>query len=179
VTSAWEYGNKDPSKTASFKIDSVTPESITAEKMNVVLQSAKYKITLDLRQSSGTWSVVGTKVNNDSVFPHTLISAPLGYSFKCSKSLYYKLGNSTEIDGISLHNIQIQPKFADDSEKLTKFGPAYDCVGFTSPAIWTGIFITFLLLTILSIGITFIMDIRTMDRFDDPKGKTITVNANE
>lgn len=46
-----------------------------------------------------------------------------------------------------------------------------------SPAIWAGLFITFMLLIILSVGITFIMDIRTMDRFDDPKGKTITINA--
>lgn len=40
-------------------------------------------------------------------------------------------------------------------------------------------FITFMLLIILTYGITFIMDIRTMDRFDDPKGKTITINASE
>lgn len=177
--SAWEYGNKDPSKTASFKLDSVTPNDIKADSMSVAMKSAKYNIVLDLRLSHGAWSVFGTKVNDKVIYPHTLVSAPYGYSFKCSKSVYYKFNDNTEIDGISLHDIQIQPKFDDATEKLTKFGPAYDCVGFTSPAIWTGIFITFLLLAILSIGITFIMDIRTMDRFDDPKGKTITVTANE
>lgn len=45
--------------------------------------------------------------------------------------------------------------------------------------IWSGLFITFLLVLILSFGISMMMNIKTMDRFDDPKGKTITISAAE
>lgn len=58
-----------------------------------------------------------------------------------------------------------------------KFDDAYDCVGFTTVPIWSGLFVTLILLLILTFGITMMLDIRTMDRFDDPKGKTITVTA--
>lgn len=60
-----------------------------------------------------------------------------------------------------------------------KFGDAYDCVGFTTGPIWSGIFVTFILALIMTFGLCMIMDIKTMDRFDDPKGKTISINASE
>lgn len=75
---------------------------------------------------------------------------------------------------------QVQPWFdAIGRGNHTYFGDSYDCVGFTSVPIWSGIFITFILLFILTAGITMMIDIKTMDRFDDPKGKTITINASE
>ena len=59
------------------------------------------------------------------------------------------------------------------------FGYPNDCVGFFTITIWSGILTTFLLIGILSFGIIMLMNISTMDRFDDPKGKTITVNVME
>lgn len=59
------------------------------------------------------------------------------------------------------------------------FNDAYDCVGFTTIPIWSGLFVTFILAVIMTMGLTMIMDIKTMDRFDDPKGKTIIINASE
>ncbi|XP_066903083.1 V-type proton ATPase subunit S1-like [Halyomorpha halys] len=46
-------------------------------------------------------------------------------------------------------------------------------------AIWSGLIVTFILGIILAWGITMLLDIRTMDRFDDPKGKTISVSTLE
>ena len=60
-----------------------------------------------------------------------------------------------------------------------QFGPANDCVGFFTIPIWSGLVVTFVLLMVLTFGITMISQINTMDRFDDPKGKTITVNVAE
>jgi len=60
-----------------------------------------------------------------------------------------------------------------------KFGRSYDCVGFFSIGILSGWFITILLLGLLTWGIKMVMNVNTMDRFDDPKGKTITVNATD
>lgn len=69
---------------------------------------------------------------------------------------------------------QIQPYFEDG-----RFGPPIDCVPYFSAAIWSGIFIVFILSIVLAWGIVMIMDINTMDRFDDPKGKTITITATD
>lgn len=49
---------------------------------------------------------------------------------------------------------------------------------FTAP-ILAGLFVVFILLFIVTWGIIMIMDIKTMDRFDDPKGKTISINVVE
>jgi len=72
---------------------------------------------------------------------------------------------------------QIQPFFEPTRE--VKFGVAVDCVEFFTSGIWCGIFVVFILLLIGAWGIIMIMDINTMDRFDDPKGKTITIAATE
>lgn len=42
-----------------------------------------------------------------------------------------------------------------------------------------GFLVVLLYLFILAVGIFFLYDIRTNDRFDDPKGKTITVSATD
>lgn len=59
------------------------------------------------------------------------------------------------------------------------FDDPYNCVGFTTIPIWSGLFVTFILLLIMTFGLTMMMDIKTMDRFDDAKGKTITINTSE
>lgn len=77
-----------------------------------------------------------------------------------------------------LFQIQIFNK-SDTSNNGSRFGDAYDCVGFTSVPIWSALFVTAILLFIMTFGLTMMMDIKTMDRFDDAKGKTITINATD
>lgn len=57
----------------------------------------------------------------------------------------------------------------------TQFGPPWDCVGFFSIGIWSGIFAAAIALLILTYGMMMLANIKTMDRFDDPKGKTIII----
>lgn len=97
------------------------------------------------------------------------------FSYACASSLFFQLKD----DGLYFENLQIQLNFTNAGENLQRFNEAFDCVGFTSPGIWSGLFIVLLLLSIVATGITYIMDIKTMDKFDDPKGKTITINPNE
>jgi len=61
----------------------------------------------------------------------------------------------------------------------TRFLPAYECVGFFTPGIWMGIFMNLILLAIITWGIYMIMSVKTMDRFDDPKGKPISFAGTE
>ncbi|EFN87074.1 Vacuolar ATP synthase subunit S1, partial [Harpegnathos saltator] len=95
---------------------------------------------------------------------------PYNFSYHCSQNVVF----INDMVYLNITNIQVQI----DSKDAT-FNDAYDCVGFTSIPIWTGIFVTAILASIMTWALIMIMDIRTMDRFDDPKGKTITISAAE
>ncbi|KPP61065.1 V-type proton ATPase subunit S1-like [Scleropages formosus] len=60
-----------------------------------------------------------------------------------------------------------------------RFSYANDCASFFTPAIWMGLLTSLLMLLILTYGLHMIMQVCTMDRFDDPKGPTISVPQNE
>uniref|UniRef100_A0A673MNR7 ATPase H+ transporting accessory protein 1b n=1 Tax=Sinocyclocheilus rhinocerous TaxID=307959 RepID=A0A673MNR7_9TELE len=54
------------------------------------------------------------------------------------------------------------------------FSYASDCAGFFTPGIWMGLLTSLLMVFILTYGLHMIMQVRTMDRFDDPKGPAIS-----
>lgn len=60
-----------------------------------------------------------------------------------------------------------------------KFSNGYNCVGFFSIGILSSLFVTFILAGGLFIGIMMMMLIQTPERFDDPKGPTITVPSTD
>jgi len=135
----------------------------------------KSKLTLEFKldTETGYWHLTSATPQDPKQMP-TEMSAPANFSYSCASSLFFPTADKV---GIYFNDFQIQLDF--NGNAPTQFNDSYDCVGFTSAAIWSSLFITFLLLTIVGIGITLIMDIRTMDRFDDPKGKTITVAATD
>lgn len=98
------------------------------------------------------------------------ISFPFGFSYHCSPQTVFVNGTTY----LNIKDMQVQV-----DHKNATFSDAYDCVGFTSIPIWTGIFVTMILGLIMIWALTMIMDIRTMDKFDDPKGKTITISSAE
>ncbi|XP_052392068.1 V-type proton ATPase subunit S1-like [Carassius gibelio] len=59
------------------------------------------------------------------------------------------------------------------------FSYASDCAGFFTPGIWMGLLTSLLMVFILTYGLHMIMQLHTMDRFDDPKGPTISVPQTE
>jgi V-type H+-transporting ATPase S1 subunit len=63
--------------------------------------------------------------------------------------------------------------------KERRFGAAYDCIYFFTIPIWSALFVVTVFSIIMIVGLVMIMDIKTMDMFDDPKGKTITINTSE
>ncbi|RXM93532.1 V-type proton ATPase subunit S1 [Acipenser ruthenus] len=54
-----------------------------------------------------------------------------------------------------------------------------DCAGFFTPGIWMGLLTTLLMVLILTYGLHMLMQLKTMDRFDDPKGASISVPQTE
>ncbi|KAK9294559.1 hypothetical protein QLX08_010866 [Tetragonisca angustula] len=114
-----------------------------------------------------------TTVNEQNLTTNTTIVFPFNFSYHCSQNIIFE--NSSTALSITNLQVQLYTRLAKDP----KFNDAYDCIGFTTIPIWAGIFVTAILASIMIWALTMIIDIRTMDRFDDPKGKTITISAQE
>lgn len=132
-----------------------------------IISSLSFKET-----DAGYVELVSGDLGGESLLGVSDIYAPSGFSYHCSNQ-HFKSANKS----LLIKDFQIQVFLGNTTNE--KFGDAYDCVGFTSAPIWSGLFVTFILLFILTLGLTMMMDIKTMDRFDDAKGKTITINASE
>lgn len=61
----------------------------------------------------------------------------------------------------------------------TDFSYASDCAAFFTPGIWMALLTSLILLLIFIYGVHMIMQLNTMDRFDDPKGPSISVPQTE
>lgn len=129
-------------------------------------------VKLEISQSAMHWKL--SKVTYDSKeYPMIDVGANWPLSYACNEISVFHYNNPAVL---IFTGFQIEPNFIKD-HKILSYGYANNCTGFFSAVIWGALFVIFLLIGILAIGLSFIMDINTMDRFDDPKGKTITINA--
>ena len=55
------------------------------------------------------------------------------------------------------------------------FASAYNCQGYFSNVTWMGIFAAIIIIFFLYVANVFAFSVETIDRFDDPRGPTITV----
>ncbi|KAK6633115.1 hypothetical protein RUM43_012859 [Polyplax serrata] len=104
-----------------------------------------------------------------NLIPSVPVGGPSEYSFFCNPTVVF--GKSTA--SLTFENLQVQPRVG----KGNPFGPVMHCIPYFSIAIWSGLIVVVILSVVLGWGIVMIMDINTNDRFDDPKGKTITITA--
>ncbi|XP_057175257.1 V-type proton ATPase subunit S1b [Triplophysa rosa] len=135
--------------------------------------------------SARNWSVMEQVVieydGKTSVFNGSGgIYSPAEYSFHCQSvsSIQSPLLVPTESAAqwrLSFTDFQIQGFNVTGGN----FSYASDCAGFFTPGIWMGLLTTLLMVLILTYGLHMIMQVRTMDRFDDPKGPAISVPLNE
>ncbi|KAM5145762.1 V-type proton ATPase subunit S1 [Mantella aurantiaca] len=114
------------------------------------------------------------------------VSTPRNYSFHCqyvsSLPAYgpILMNNSSRTTlgaKWNLHVIDFQ--IQGFNVNSLKFSYASDCAGFFSGGIWMGLVTTLLLVFILTYGLHMVMSLKTMDRFDDPKGPSISVPQTE
>ncbi|XP_063064137.1 ATPase H+ transporting accessory protein 1a [Engraulis encrasicolus] len=111
------------------------------------------------------------------------IYAPAEYSYRCevvTSHRYPQLVPRTSKDAanqwkLSFSDFQIQGFSLSGKD----FSYASDCAGFFTPGIWMGLLTSLLMVLILTYGLHMIMQLRTMDRFDDPKGPAISVPQTE
>uniref|UniRef100_A0A672HA14 ATPase H+ transporting accessory protein 1 n=1 Tax=Salarias fasciatus TaxID=181472 RepID=A0A672HA14_SALFA len=111
------------------------------------------------------------------------VYAPAEYSFRCesvSSSRWPLLVPRSAKDPanqwrVSFRDFQVQGF----SLRVAEFSYASDCAGFFSPGVWMGLLTGLLLLLLLLYGLHMVLQLRTMDRFDDPKGPAISVPQTE
>uniref|UniRef100_A0A6I8NN27 ATPase H+ transporting accessory protein 1 n=2 Tax=Ornithorhynchus anatinus TaxID=9258 RepID=A0A6I8NN27_ORNAN len=117
-----------------------------------------------------------------AVFNATQVTGPSIYSFHCEYmssetqqgALLVPLSRSSPWK-VSIVDFQIQGF----SVKGENFSYASDCSGFFSPGIWMGLLTSLLMLLVFTYGLHMILSLKTMDRFDDHKGPTISVPQTE
>ncbi|XP_041800927.1 ATPase H+ transporting accessory protein 1a [Chelmon rostratus] len=111
------------------------------------------------------------------------IYAPAEYSYRCESVTSFRwpllIPRSSRDPAnqwrVSFEDFQIQGFNVSGSE----FSYASDCAGFFSPGIWMGLMTSLLMVLVLTYGLHMIMQLHTMDRFDDPKGPAISVPQTE
>lgn len=150
---------------ATLSVSDVTSNSLKAE-----LKGGDVTVAFSVHDFGSTWVLQDITVNGAVGAPTKRVSAPLGFSYKCSPVVNITVTGG-DVVAVGVRGLQIQPKFdVPGGIPLTRFGNVNDCTGFTSIGIWSGLIVSFLLLSIMTLGLSWILDIRTMDRFDDPKG---------
>ncbi|XP_001374281.1 V-type proton ATPase subunit S1 [Monodelphis domestica] len=122
-------------------------------------------------------------VNNSVVvFNSSHITAPSIYSFHCEYVSTERSKNSllVALPGSSAWHVTFQD-FQIQAFNLSggNFSYASDCASFFSPGIWMGLVSSLIMLFIFTYGLHMILNLKTMDRFDDHKGSTLSVPLTE
>ena len=118
------------------------------------------------------WALSGLDVDGNTLSKRTFypgLSAPASWSFGCASPQNFT--DSKTINYLEFQNLRLQA-FIKDS---TEFQRMLDCSGWFTGPIWVGLLVSLLLITMLSYAYGMIGSITTMDKFDNPKGKTISV----
>merc|ERR1712135_43839 len=154
--------------------------------MKGTLNSATMTFTFE-RKGTGYWDITGSSIEYEasiggqtvskpttSLNP-TSVASPFGFSYHCTP----KLTLARETEGtvtLQMDGFQLEPF---KKAGANSFGDWYDCQGFFTEGIWAIIVVGLFLAAILAWAISMLADVKSPDRFDNPKGKTITVSATD
>ncbi|KAH8275143.1 V-type proton ATPase subunit S1 [Drosophila bipectinata] len=155
----------------------ISVQNDTSSKFTVTLSSASKSLVFDVSNSGGYFSLSNVKYGDEAFRVTGIVNAPTTFSYACGNLTLESAATDGRYNSLSFKSLQLQAPFDGSYSVDFPFGDSWDCVGFVSPGILMGLLVVALLLVIMFIGVCWMMDINTMDRFDDPKGKTITINA--
>lgn len=147
--------------------------------VNVIPLNGIGKVTLRFSFTwiNGYWfmknvKITDTVLNKDyNLTTEEEIMASSQFSYHCNGVSIFTDGNGTELQ---IQDLQVQPDSRDG-----KFDDANDCIPFTTVPIWSGLFITAILGVGLCIALSAIMDIKTMDKFDNHKTKNLVITVSD
>ncbi|XP_043830207.1 V-type proton ATPase subunit S1 [Dromiciops gliroides] len=111
------------------------------------------------------------------VFNSSHVTAPSIYSFHCQSVSSERSNEGVILSSgsspwhVNFQNFQIQAFNLSNGN----FSYASDCASFFSAGIWMGLVSSLIMLFIFIYGLHMILNLKTMDRFDDHKGSTLSV----
>ncbi|KAL4844192.1 hypothetical protein H8958_007963 [Nasalis larvatus] len=177
------FGVQELNLTGSFWNDSFARLSLTYERLFGTTVTFKFILANRLYPVSARHWFTMERLevhSNGSVayFNASQVTGPSIYSFHCEyvSSLSKKGGllvarTQPSPWQMMLQDFQIQA-FNVMGEQ---FSYASDCASFFSPGIWMGLLTSLFMLFIFTYGLHMILSLKTMDRFDDHKGPTISL----
>lgn len=156
-------------------------DSMSVKFKNTVNAANPITVIFNFKTSSEVWNISSidvstsgklTPLNESSV----IVTASLGNSFHTPANVTFSTKGTDPAENFTLTFNTLQAQYKPSS---LRFGPAEDTVYFFTVPILSGLFVSSLLMAIILFGLSMIFDIKTMDQFDDPKGKSITINASD
>lgn len=126
-------------------------------------------LVLDIRQQQ----MINLKVRTEYGYQ---VNAPLGLAFACdSPGMFKPTRDNTGLFGVTLPGVKLQVF----KISAGNFGPLWFCGELMPIGLWVGLIVSLFFALICYYGFSMLASIQTMDRFDDPKGKTIHVPQTE
>lgn len=170
-----EYANQSIN-IESMAVNATDQELIVTLSRNDVGSNDTDYLEFTVYRAKGYWYAKNFTWNEEELMPNRRISAVDNFSFHCTPAIYLVTVTSDRTVKIIWKGLQLQPKFGSIGV-FESFGDAWDCVGFVNPVGLAATLIAIVLLFILLIGFMCMLNIKTNDRFDDPK-KVITFGTN-
>ncbi|KAI1285580.1 V-type proton ATPase subunit S1 [Halotydeus destructor] len=158
------------------EVESVNVTSVT---LNLVFEINNLRRKWSLSPSSAV-EVDGPApgVKRSFTLKESGVTASSGFSFSClNLQLDSPSPTNNTLATISMvvKRFQFQPFSTKNPDKI--FANSFDCSTWFTISLWVGLFTLLLFTSIIGGGVYMLFDIKTMDRFENPKGKTITVTA--
>ncbi|KRZ12243.1 RNA-binding protein squid [Trichinella zimbabwensis] len=154
-----------------------------------------FTLSFHFDQSPGWWflnnitltasgSAIGEKslqyVFNESAVHSLRLNGANGFAYACRKPRALMIPTSREAKfqyGIAFLKLQVQPFRAPRTNGFTD--NIDDCTPFFTAEVWMSLISVFVIFSITVFGVSMISSLKTMDRFDDPKGKSLVINFKE
>jgi hypothetical protein len=124
---------------------------------------------------SGYWAVVKSSAELTSAkgvetmeLKSEQITSLDHFSFSCNDQQF--VGKTTDdVIVISLRRFQLQPF------EGNVFAESFDCSPWFTLGMWMSLAFLFMFVSIITLGICFIVNVQTNDRFEDPRGKPLYI----
>lgn len=135
----------------------------------------KEMVRLYIRPEGAFWTIPTIEIylEGSTYTIRSGIGAPQSFSYHCDG---WSATDEKKTVNLSLPGLQIEPYFERSIGKI--FGPAYDCVGLTSPAIWTGLLLVWFEGVVFAYGVYMMASLRTNDLYDRPNGPLLAPPSN-
>lgn len=159
-------------------IETIQLQSMNVSGMDPILtvefkaNDTNASLTFSVLLSSGYFEIKSFKYN-DTQYYVTDLYAPQTSSYSCGKILLHN-----DKKTIILRRVQMQY----DKDKRVgdfRFKDAWTCEAFISPAIISALFVTSILISILSVGISMLMSVQPPTKYESTGGHNLYIHVNE